>query len=78
MAQVIVRNLDDAVVAALKRNAVRRGRSLEQELRVILTDAARLSPEDRLVISRRSRAMTPGRRLLSDSARLIRQDRDRR
>lgn len=78
MAQVIVRNLDDAVVAALKRNAARRGRSLEQELRVILTDAVRLAPEERLAISRRIRAMTPGPRVLSESARLIRQDRDRR
>lgn len=78
MAQVIVRNLDDAVVAALKRNAARRGRSLEQELRVILTHAARPIAEERLAMSRRIRAMTPGRRLLSDSARLIRQDRDRR
>ncbi len=78
MAQVIVRNLDGDVVAALKRNAARHGRSLERELRVILTDAARLSPDDRLALSRRIRALTPRRRLLSDSARLIRQDRDRR
>jgi len=78
MAQVIVRNLDDAVVAALKRNAARHGRSLEGELRVLLSEAVRLAPEDRRMISRRIRALTPGRRLLSDSARLIRQDRDRR
>lgn len=33
MAQVIVRNLDDAVVAALKRRARERGKSVEQFLR---------------------------------------------
>jgi plasmid stability protein len=78
MAQVIVRNLSDDVVAALKRNAARRGHSLEQELRDVLTSAARLSAADRLAVSRKIRALVSGRKLLSDSARLIREDRDRR
>ena len=78
MAQVIVRSLEDDVVAALKRKAARHGRSLEHELRTILTEAARLTRDDRLGLSKRIRALTPGKRLLSDSARLIRQDRDRR
>lgn len=78
MAQVIVRNLDDKVVAALKRNAARHRRSLEGELRAVLTQAARLSPDSKREISREIRALTPSKRLLSDSARLIRQDRDRR
>ena len=43
MAQVIVRNLDDKVVAALKERAAGKGRALEQELRDILTDAAKPS-----------------------------------
>jgi plasmid stability protein len=78
MAQVIVRNLDDEVVAALKRNAARHRRSLEGELRAILTAAARLSPDDKLAMSREIRALTPGKRLLPDSAPLIRHDRDSR
>lgn len=78
MAQVIVRNLDDDVVATLKRNAARHRRSLEGELRAVLTAAARLAPDDKVAISREIRGLTPGRRRLSDSAALIRQDRDRR
>ena len=78
MAQVIVRNLDGKVVAVLKRNAARHRRSLEGELRAVLTAAAQLSPDDKLAMSREIRALIPGKRVLSDSTRLIRQDRDRR
>jgi len=38
MAQVIVRNLDPGVVARLKARAKRNGRSLEGELREILSE----------------------------------------
>ena len=41
MAQVIVRNLDDAVKAALQRRAKRHGRSMEKEIRDILCDAVK-------------------------------------
>jgi len=41
MAQLVVRDLDDGVKAALKRRAARRGRSLEAEVRDILAKAAR-------------------------------------
>ena len=75
MGQVIVRNLDDGVIAALKTKAALRGHSLEQELRSILTDAARLSAEEKLALSSRMRAMTPGV-LGTDSTDLVRADRD--
>ena len=78
MAQVIIRNLSEDVVVRLKRKAGLHGRSLEQELREIVTRAARLSPKEKLALSRRIRAMTPGGRVLSDSAELIRVDRDHR
>jgi plasmid stability protein len=39
MAQVIVRNLDDAVKRKLQRRAARHGRSMEEEVRDILRDA---------------------------------------
>jgi len=42
-AQLIVRNLDPAVVAALKHRAARKGRSMEGEHREILTAALRPS-----------------------------------
>jgi len=41
MAQVVVRNLEENVKARLKRRAARHGRSMEEELREILRNAAR-------------------------------------
>ncbi len=78
MAQVIVRNLDVRVVAALKRKAKLHGCSLEQELRDILSRAARPSAKERAALARRIRAMTPLGVAQTDSARLIREDRDMR
>ena len=77
MGQVIVRSLDDAVVAALKDKAARRGHSLEQELRNILTAAAAPRREDLPAELDRCRALTPpGERRLAEE--LVREDRDRR
>ena len=39
MAQLIVRNLEDAVVSALRERAAKKGRSTEAEHREILRDA---------------------------------------
>jgi plasmid stability protein len=77
MAQVIVRNLDEGVVAALKQRAQMHGRSLEQELRDILTQAAKPERADLLRIADRIRAMTP-QKAQEDSAQLLREDRDNR
>ena len=74
--QVVVRNLDPGVVAALKRRASRAGRSLERELRTILSREARADRRELIAEADRIRAMTPGP--LSDSTELLRQDRDRR
>ncbi|MEO3435309.1 hypothetical protein [Inquilinus sp. CAU 1745] len=76
MAQVVVRNLEDRVVQNLKIKAELHGHSLEQELRDILSDAAKLSREERLSIIDRIRAMAPAQ--TSDSADLVRADRDSR
>lgn len=46
MAQVLVRQLEDRVVRSLKERAARNGNSLEQELREILTQAAKPSREE--------------------------------
>ena len=74
--QVVVRNLEPGVVAALKRQASRAGRSLERELRTILTREAGADRRELIAESDRIRAMTPAP--LSDSTELLRQDRDRR
>jgi plasmid stability protein len=78
MAQIIVRNLDDQVVRSLKTKAELHGKSLEQQLREILAEAARLTPAEKVALSRRARAMTPSGVAQSDSAELIRRDRDSR
>ena len=75
MAQVLVRNLPDDVVARLKARAARSRHSLEQELRLILIDAARAGREEVLAEMDRIRAMTPNVPQ-TDSAELIREDRD--
>jgi plasmid stability protein len=77
MGQVIVRKLEDRVIAAHKRRAAARGVSLEQQLRDVLADAAKPSREELIADLRRIRRMTP-RRLTTDSADLIREDRDSR
>lgn len=59
MAQVIIRNLDDRVVATLKERAAGKGRALEQELRDILTEAAAPSRSELLFELDRCRALTP-------------------
>ena len=49
MATITVRGLDDDVVRALKIRAAREGRSMEAEVRSILTDATR-TPDSELGI----------------------------
>lgn len=77
MAQLLLRNLDDAVVERLKQQAEARKIPIEQLLREILTAAAGPSRKQVLAEMDRIRAMTP-KRLLDDSTDLIRKDRDRR
>jgi antitoxin FitA len=79
MGQLIVRNLDDGVIDALKARAARKDRSLEAEVRVILERAASERVID--VAEARARAERISRSLEgrphSDSAAMIREDRDR-
>ena len=77
MAQVIVRNLDEQVVSSLKIKAELHGHSLEQELREILKRAAPLTAEEKIALVDRIRAKQK-RPLETDSADLIREDRDSR
>lgn len=44
MAQFVVRNIDEDVKTRLKRRAVRHGRSMEDEVRHILRNAAKVEP----------------------------------
>jgi plasmid stability protein len=59
MGQVLVRNLDDDVIASLKTKAEIKGHSLEQELRDVITAAAPLTPDEKVALSRKWRASMP-------------------
>ena len=57
MGQVLIRNLDDAVIRAIKLKAELKGHSLEQELRDIIGRAANpATVEEKVAMSRRLRA----------------------
>jgi predicted phage-related endonuclease len=77
MAQVLVRQLDDKVVDRLKKRAKEHGRSLQSEVKTILEEAV---PDYEAAWKRidgfRKRLKKSGRKF-SDSAALIREDRDR-
>ena len=78
MAQIIVRNLDDAIVETLKKRAERNNRSLEAEVRQILEQASQQLSWDEAwerVDAFRQKMIDSGR-TFSDSAELIREDRD--
>jgi plasmid stability protein len=75
MGQLLVRGLDDGLVAALRRRAARHGRSVEAEHRVILERALEPETEPFAEAAVRLRARTPPQS--TDSAEIIRRDRDR-
>ncbi len=77
MANLTIRNLDDAVVEKLKERAKANNRSLEAELRVVLAEAARPAPRrDLRELADRIAAMTPNVPQ-TDSTEIIREWRDR-
>jgi antitoxin FitA len=77
MGQILVRNLDDAVIEALEARASSRGRSLEAELRDLLTRAARYPRAEFVgeLAAVREKTPTKARRLAED---LVREGRDER
>jgi plasmid stability protein len=76
MANLTIRNLDDEVVAKLKAQAKAHHRSLEAELREILSaTVGRQAREDFLARADRIAAMTPDVEQ-TDSTKIIREFRD--
>jgi plasmid stability protein len=75
MAQILVRNLDDAVVDSLKSRAAAKGTSLEQEARTILTEASKMTRAEvaKLLAEFRAKQKPSTRSVVDD----IRKDRDR-
>jgi len=76
MAQIIVRNLDDAVVKRLKARAKANGRSLEAEVRLILEQSSKVDMATARQHVMEIRKKLAGRKF-TDSVELIREDRDR-
>ena len=74
--QVIVRNLDAGVVSALKERARRSNRSLEAELHIVLTRAARPDRAELVAAADRIRATSAGP--VEDNVVLLREERFRR
>lgn len=58
MGQILVRQLDDAAIARLKARARAQGTSVEALARAAIEQAARLTVEEKLALSRRLRAET--------------------
>jgi plasmid stability protein len=77
MGQLLVRNIPDDLVKALKERAAKHGRSAEAEHRAILEETLKSSAEDFWEKARQSRERTRGMNL-GDSTDIIREWRDRR
>ena len=77
MAQVLIRQLDERVVAILREQARSRGVSLEQSLRELLTGAAHQHSAGRERLAA-LRSQTPAKAQGLDVATLIREGREQR
>jgi len=79
MATVTIRNLDEKVVKTLKEQAKANRRSLEAELRHLLSETAeqRVKRKTFMKEAARIRRMTPKDQPQSDSVELLREDRRR-
>ena len=76
MGSIVVRGLDQKTIERLKERARLNGRSLQQEVKTLLERAAEtLTMREARRVSERWRHRLGGRSF-SDSARLIREDRD--
>jgi plasmid stability protein len=76
MAQVVIRDLDDETIRRLRARARRHGRSLQREVKLILTRAAGLSFNDARKLAQQWHKKLAGREI-PDISDLIRQDRQR-
>lgn len=79
MATVTIRNLEERIVKELKKQAKDNKRSLEAELRHLLSETVeqRLRQQAFMKEAARIRRMTPKDRRQSDSTELLREDRRR-
>lgn len=76
MTKLVVRDLNPDVVARLEVRAQSHGRSLEAEAKAILEAAAPLTRKESYQVALESQRRFAGR-VMSDSAELLREDRER-
>jgi antitoxin FitA len=76
MAQILVRNIDDAAIERLKKKAKKEGRSLESEVRILIEQGPKIDLDTARKIAEQIAKKHKGK-IISDSAALIREDRDR-
>jgi plasmid stability protein len=78
MSTLTIRNVEEDVMKNLKQQAKRNNRSVEAEVRELLKrNVGRKSPEELLALADKIKAMTPKGIKQTDSAELLREDRDR-
>jgi plasmid stability protein len=76
MPNVLVRDVDEKVLEKLKTMAARNGRSLQREVQIILNDSINFEPLSDSEVARKIKDSLRGRQH-SDSAELLREDRNR-
>lgn len=77
MAQLLVRDIDARLIERLKKKAKQHNRSLQGEVKCIIEEEAKkMTMEESKVLAEKWRKRLAGRKF-SDSAELIREDRER-
>jgi plasmid stability protein len=76
MPQLLIRNLEPETIERLKARAKRHNRSLQGEAKSILEESAKVSMAEARALADKWHKRLAGRKF-SDSADLIREDRDR-
>ncbi|HEY3197872.1 MAG TPA: hypothetical protein VGJ57_07645 [Nitrospirales bacterium] len=75
MPDILVRDLDSHTIERLKLSAKQHGRSLQREVKSILEETVPMTMTEARAVSERWQKRLKGRKF-SDSAKLIRQDRE--
>jgi plasmid stability protein len=76
MAQLLIRNLTEQTIISLKEQAKRHNRSLQGEVKLLLENYAAPPDESPIAIAERWQGYFSGKSF-SDSAELVREDRER-
>ncbi|MFN4218404.1 MAG: FitA-like ribbon-helix-helix domain-containing protein [Candidatus Bipolaricaulia bacterium] len=78
MPNVLIRNVPESVLRAIKERALQKHRSLQQELKALLEEHARVPRDTALVCAREIRdKLARSGRVFSESVELLREDRAR-